>query len=625
MSDKNPHLTNNSETAANRVANAINSGNDVIVIVGAGASAESGIPTGNQIGSLISTADQSIIKHALKKDLTEWGFFDVIDVLAKFRGDEYVRNKLAEILKPRFISLGYEILAHYLHHQKIKAVVSLNHDQAFDQSLALESPDFEHQIRSLSEFHALEERIRQVNVLPQAYLKVHGCVSRKLTFRIDRGAVVRLEPEKLGVLKSYFEHAGLILCIGWSMNDPDIFRPLAEALEESKSLVVVTKKPDEGLIDLVQGLKGDCYDICASEFLSDLGEMVEEMHTKPVGIANIGLLRHRIRADCFGQKGRLEVNDRSQAAIEVIMFALKARTQIEPRVLFDCRRTSHLLEKVGENMLRQQNREEAQVRALAEILSELSRLNILELGDGDIGPVYWLRPSRKDSNDSTEKLPSDIALNVVNKLTESYARATDSCHKKPNGGKEENLLKDDLVRHLATLTTAFDVDLIPKASDFAMFSNPTVINSKEEFESRTSELLERLKNGMSLCVSTNTGEWIRGYVNSFGGETNWQCKILIENYAELDDHNPFKHIAQERSDKATAALKMLGIEPIVRFAHNKTHQLTAVFQSSEKCSECVGAIYFRREGKSTHISPVFLDDQKDLELVAHIWGGLWGD
>jgi hypothetical protein len=596
----------------------------VVVIAGAGASEDSGIPTGKDVGQHLSHDESSIVRHELGEP-ESWNFFQVVDVLGRTLGEEKVQERLQQILRPRFLSLGYEILAHYLHRKEIHAVISLNHDQAFDQSLDLESSGFPWQARSHSEFDALLDEIRESGDLPAAYLKVHGCVSRKITVRMDRGSVGRLEKEKLTVLEKYLEAADVILCLGWSMHDPDVVGPLARVrrMNNNSDLIVVNSNPGPTLSGLVEGLNGKLCHCNASDFLSEVGDTVEGKRYqasggKRGGTHAVGLHRHRIRAICFGRSGCLCADDaEAQAALEVIMFALKARAQIEPRILFECSRTARLLARSG-NGARHPTRsntkrekisgESAQVQCLARILTNLCEQRIFSAKNDTFGSVYWLS-SAGNSNPGGD-LSKRIACELTDNLLASrYARAKS----KPD---------PNLTDHFRALTRAFDVDLIPRASDFAMFAKPDMILTKEDFDRRTRELLSHRHSKIRLCVSTNTGEWIATYGSSLKSGHIARCKMIVEDLESVSNINPFRAIAERRRKQALRALKSKGIETELKVARNKTHQLTAIFTMS---GQCKGAIYFRREGKSTRISPVWLTDAQDLKLVGRMWGQLWAD
>jgi hypothetical protein len=121
-------------------------------------------------------------------------------------------------------------------------------------------------------------------------------------------------------------------------------------------------------------------------------------------------------------------------------------------------------------------------------------------------------------------------------------------------------------------------------------------------------------------ISTNTGEWIQDHAGRLSSERIRRCRILVEDYDAISEGNPFKMIAQRRLDEAMAALRRRSIETVVRVASNKSHQLTTILDTDDNCKD---AIYFRREGKSTRISPVWLTDRRDLELVKRIWDNLW--
>jgi len=304
----------------------------------------------------------------------------------------------------------------------------------------------------------------------------------------------------------------------------------------------------------------------------------------------------------------------AQAALEIIMFALKARAQIEPRTLFECRRTARLLSQSdGKRPVRRPSdkgvsAETLQVQCLGRILSTLCEQEILSAKIDTFGSVYWLSSAAGNRDKMPTLIADDLAKNLVV-----------SCYARDKGPRASNLA---LVEHFKALTGAFDVDLIPRASDFAMFSEPEVIATKEDFDRLTKKLLSYAKSQIRLCVSTNTGEWIATHKSRLNGARIKSCQMIVEDLEPVSDQNPFRDIAEERRQQALRVLELQGIRTELRVARNKTHQLTAIFNLDD---ECVGSIYFRREGKSTRISPVWLSKKQDLELVERMWKHLWSD
>jgi hypothetical protein len=60
----------------------------------------------------------------------------------------------------------------------------------------------------------------------------------------------------------------------------------------------------------------------------------------------------------------------------------------------------------------------------------------------------------------------------------------------------------------------------------------------------------------------------------------------------------------------------------VRKLPRKIHNMTAVREIESE--QFVAAIYFRREAKTTQVSPVYLNKKEDLETVKKMWDNMRG-
>lgn len=195
----------------------------IVVVVGAGASnAACGLPTGAQVADLLRTevrprivgvdgrglVDEEIKKLALHFNLVEEDFETILLALSKF-DRPYVVSRLQSIFGPRYYPwLGYELLAHFLKHRFIDAIVNFNFDELLDQAVLDELGEGSYHSIILDGdcAHKIGDWIDPVKHkfrLP-IYLKPHGSVRQPSSLRFTRESYTSLPDGFVTIMRELF-------------------------------------------------------------------------------------------------------------------------------------------------------------------------------------------------------------------------------------------------------------------------------------------------------------------------------------------------------------------------------------------------------------------------------------
>lgn len=217
------------------------------------------------------------------------------------------------------------------------------------------------------------------------------------------------------MLSAYLDGANIIT-LGWGLRDPDLL-----------SIMNNTKRPKDSKVIVVAGIQNSADNLThekyqtlnctAKTFLQQLTKSFDSIETHgcvqnistktyPQKQRALGSLRHQIRGAFFGMNdsgtSMFPANTRVQAALEILMLALKARGHFTPHILLDCPRTERLFVNIWEN---------TQKNDLPWILKKLSEGDHPLFGKSSHGePVYWLNVNVKaeSSND-----PDTILKNIA--------------------------------------------------------------------------------------------------------------------------------------------------------------------------------------------------------------------
>ncbi len=207
----------------------------VLVIIGAGCSAEAGIKTSQQvIDELDFGFQKEEILGILRQQNLEIPFDDIpmeayLSAYKEIFGPawEDIDSKLREFFPDRENvnvappPLCYCLLAHLMKYDFVHSIISLNFDelleQALDDSLGIDGYKI---VSSRSAFG----RIRDLELYDETKVlyKPHGTISHPMTLRATWEKVNRLDDEKIEVLKNILEKHSIWIFVGYKFNDLDI-------------------------------------------------------------------------------------------------------------------------------------------------------------------------------------------------------------------------------------------------------------------------------------------------------------------------------------------------------------------------------------------------------------------
>lgn len=596
----------------------------LVVIVGAGVSTDSGIGTGPQIVRRLLTDDYGgLVANILGPRASETGFFTALGVYRHIAGEDHFKRVLRQAMKYdetsrlEIVSESYELLAHLLHHGTVTAIISLNFDEVLDRALELESESSDSSkrivpIASLSEFAALRDEIRETGSVPRRkYLKPHGTIGKWLTIRITEERIRRFEDEKREVLRAYLEGA-TVLTLGWRLGDPDLLSlMLATREEKGPDVIVVRTASSRGAafprpwFRLVKAFAVDFLRRWVAAIEKGKATLARS-GTKPAPVhqKSIGFLRHKIRSLCFAapppSRSLLPQSLEAQVALEIVMFALKARGQFEPHILFDCPRTARLVRKM------------TPPGTLASVLQRLEK-GVITRGENQFRePLYSLSGTVEPAA-STDL--DELFRNIAKSTHDALLKNLSSWHARAGLRAATRAEQKQLIDDFTELTQAFDIDFDDNPRHYAPFAAPTRVRTKEELRGHTDRLLQRLgESGTKLCVSSYTGEWLlsRNPSSFLIGPPDTRIQLIVDDPSTTK--GPYARVARLRILQVKARydgwVHILTKSP-------KIHNMTALMAANGRFVE---ALYFRRESKTTQVTPVHLAKTSDLKVLKAIWG-----
>jgi hypothetical protein len=197
-----------------------------------------------------------------------------------------------------------------------------------------------------------------------------------------------------------------------------------------------------------------------------------------------------------------------------------------------------------------------------------------------------------------------------------------------------------LAPHLDQLSHEFDIDITGEdLSTLLSFSAPHRLTQYGELATRTGDLIAS-GEWNRLRVATVAGEWHAKQLRRVSGPAR-QTHCKIEIMTNLDMFTPkasgdsqavsiapariyhYQHVTDSMADLLTALASWRDVALDWFGYRNLEHHLTLVSkqntQKSRSDEEFLSAVYFRRPGKSTSISPVFLSNTQDLKSLAEYY------
>jgi hypothetical protein len=214
---------------------------------------------------------------------------------------------------------------------------------------------------------------------------------------------------------------------------------------------------------------------------------------------------------------------------------------------------------------------------------------------------------------------NDLAQKYRDHLTREISQFTNINNDSYLLNKLNNDFIKELQFHLEKLFWDFDIDINESDISTSMrFISPKVITNKTELNEKTLDILKSGKG--QLIVSSATAEWLSKTLEDL---KNLQDEIQIEKFSIITNLSLFTYFEKERPLNLFHYQQMIyriaclisilsrlkGNILVSWFAFSNLRNHSTIFHHHNKISK---AIYFRREGKSTSITPVFLDNNDDI-------------
>jgi hypothetical protein len=587
-------------------------------MVGAGASTSS--PTSALREGLKRMLREDIFETNARvyfgKTYAECTLEELFSIYARIRGADAVRTflvhpprgtqvKIVRDTEDILPNVGYEFLAHLVHHKLINNIITTNFDEELEISLDDEMGRESYRlIRGLSEFDAfvreMERQEQEGNshsmFESQILLKAHGTISYPITMRSTIEKVKRFGKRKSKLIGRILHDTDIFIIAGYSFRDTDFKNVFFETMDERRANSgkmriywidknwredtcagnETYKAMDEMFKDKIS-IK--CLPIESDKFFEKLAKRIEELDKQRKRIPRIA--RHNVR-NLILKKAEGEVN-KNKLLLEVIIFAVKAKGLFGIDALSDCIRIQTHYKKLG-------NKNASFLHSTLERLEKCNLIRQVEKGRG----IYCIPTSGSGEIEQLAKKIVDL-FNLSGKLNLNE--------------------RDELIKLLKTLKDDFDVDITrPDAGTYFLFGDPKTIRDHEEWDLKTKELLESAKE---LKIIAQTGEWITKSedMEKFlrgGGTVKLIASEKLENAGMHSDRQ--KDIESKLLKMVKGHRKRLQIEYL---------PLEEISEHIKLNDETRKGMYMKRIAKSPTVSPVWVEEQ-DYGVLQAMFKYYWG-
>lgn len=607
-------------------------------------------------------------------------FEEVLAGYGKLYGTESLHRWLSQFIPhgssrtPRvFPSFAHDFVAHLASSGALRCFISVNFDEVLESALEDElGRDRVMVVASSSEFERLKGHPREewATVLrcPEPsciVLKPHGSISRSMTLRHLPDLVGRFEPEKRVVLREALRGA-LPVLVGFGCYNEDFRLLLAEAFAEglTSDLLVVDPHPDAVVRNLT-GSRGSRevlpFEGTADEFFGALEtKLWPPKGTVVTTLARQKPTRHRIRAHFFRLFERRLTKLSEEASyrerhrrieripewwfdlrlyeLELLIHLLKTRGLFIDVVATYCRRIDASYRKCLEWV------QQGKIQGLQSDLRPTSVFDRLlgQLVDnasvhGPATPIglgsHWCYIKWPEVAAPITRGDLESVLNdTCDKVATAYKDFLVDAMKSEEFGEHESedfygSAMEDLLVGLKTdlneLWKDFDVDVSSRTLTGPIrFKKPRSLPSRVEFDDQTAQLL--LKKWDTVRLATVSAEWLTRFLAKGFPEGAGRTLIVVSNlemFKLLPRAGPsgeqlFHYWQMVRSLRTVLdALPRCGVSRLAWYGRRNLENHMTIASNE---TTILGAIHFSRRGRSTSVSPVFLDDSDDLgDLVRY--------
>jgi hypothetical protein len=575
---------------------------------------------------------------------------------------------------PYFPTFSHEFLAHLVGVGILNCCITANFDEVLETALEDEVGRASFlTVASESEFERFsnvpfgnwssEVEDRRIHSF---VLKPHGTISRRLSLRYTPEGVDILSRAKRNVLKEALEGA-LVVFLGFGNYNEDFWLLFGEA--QAGDIIIVDPEPDRVCAKLTGNGPQWAVHTYAGNSDDFFREVCERLYGEHLGL-RAKPLRHEIRT-CFFElfARRLADVDRDEQShrkflsqlssltpawfaarvyeLELLIYLFKTRGLFVDLAVADCLRIRQALERCLS--LKEQGNFFGDLRpysVLAQFLNSVGqpvvgfsplrdRLSMEALGTNWIFLItpHSLRPSLQALADLSEIVTERYVCHLKDCLLDAGCEL--------EAGDWNSRLKrfaQALPVYFQQLTLTFDVDISQDdLSAVLRFASAKRIRRRREFGDIISGLLRTAKWN-HLRIATVAAEWHAQQLESVPAASK-QGPCWIEIMSNLDmftekrdgpssmlpDGGPGQvYHYQQLLDSVVRLIKSLWAWNQVTLDwfgyRNLEHHLTLISQKpsahSRKKESFLGGTYFRRPGKNTTVTPVFLGAQDDMGELA---------
>lgn len=586
----------------------------VIAVVGAGASAPSGLPVSKDAAALLQKRldiDPDELKEELERLTSVYRLStDDLETLLMAMGTTVRRaRQLRDELGLMYAHshppvLTYEILAHLLKHRFVDAIVNFNFDELLDQSIRDEIGEGNYH-HILSDGHCLNlKRDRFERYELPIYIKPHGTASHKSTLRFTREDYFGVPEDIRALLIALATGLPLtLILVGFGMQsfefnqvlrgtaeDIDVYSFNTDDLNIDKRLKSEIGRPVRwNHVRLAKTRNG-----LDSQFES-LWEAVSALF--PEDFRPRTLCRHRLIHDLFRtrikpncpKQGRVnQASERRQylgdrMVVEMALAIAKGKGLVDLTTLTNdrCGRYYELFRASEPNVL-----------PLCEYFLKLGLLNVSYARD-------VVRLTRPTKDRDTSEYPI---------LTEAeFMRQMPTVRKKVLGLLQSTTVSRNFDRSKSQFNSAMrelycseevEISNRPDATYPTRFHSHHVLPTFASLRYETLELLNDLEKDDILLSVAETGEWLlKNEVKSAILSKGFDLFIIVADRShESNIRKDYKH-------------QLVDVQQIPWWIHNR--HMTILIRGND----VHGAIYFSRRLRAAMISPVKLEPPDSDEIL----------
>ena len=591
----------------------------IVAVVGAGASNDAcGLPAGGDATKLLIKAFQErasvsngLIEEEVHRITVEYrlersDFEAVLLALSKFDQKSVLEQLNAIYNRRHHPSLTYEVLAHWLKHRFLDAIVNFNFDELLDQTIDDElGPHGYYRVITDGDCpehlsHWLDKRGRFRFPL---YIKPHGTASHKSTMRFTRTSYSLLPIDLVRLLSTLFEGSVNVLVVGHAMQSVEFNDILASsggvglrfyALGHGKPEFRVASRPKWSM------------DFVKTSPSRSLGHVIDLINSRVVdrfrdGFKPRSISRHRLISTLFGRPAvfsrevhardrRREAYLRDRVYVEIALAIAKAKGFVILEQLA-CRRAGQYF------------------RRLRRFAAPDSKDSLFQMcADLQIEPFGYSRDALclpvMPTNPGRDRLRRPILPRAEFRKAARLLALSTRDHLSPE--RQSRCSPDELIAAFMDMYDGDEVEVSGEADSSSndVFTSPTALPTLSSLHAVTSKIIG--SDWDSILCTAESGEWL------LNKEWSYEIKKRNATIALI--------VADETYDRALRRRFKDNLGDRIRWLpwwlHNKH---VTVFLRHKKVQQ---AIFFERRVRALHIAPLWLEGA-DAEMAMHAFVAYW--